>query len=95
MPDPRQLRVGDRVRFVRLPDEWSRPNYWVHDESVEFMMVLIERGRSSRVCKVDEDGYPWIEARVRKSDGAIDYHSWGIYEATGWVRVNRRRSNQP
>ena len=87
MPDPRELRVGDRVRFVGLPDEWSEPGYQVHDESVALIRTLIERGRSSRVCKITEDGYPWIEVRVRCQDGALEHHSWGIYDSTGWVRV--------
>ena len=89
MPDPRKLRIGDRVRFIRLPDEWNEPGYQVHEESVEFMTALMKRRRSSRVCKIEEDGYPWIDARLRDEGGAIECHSWGIYEATGWVRVNR------
>ena len=38
MPDPKCLKVGDLVRFTALPDEWSRPGFWVHRESVTFMM---------------------------------------------------------
>ena len=29
MPDPKSLRVGDRVRFVSLPEEWDDPGYVV------------------------------------------------------------------
>ncbi|MCA8942913.1 MAG: hypothetical protein KDB80_10175 [Planctomycetes bacterium] len=87
MPDPRQLRVGDRIRFVALPDEWSAPGYFVHDESREFLQALIDRGRPSRVRRIDDDGIPWIEARLRADDGTIVHHDWGIREASGWVRL--------
>lgn len=25
MPDPKTLKVGDKVKFVALPEEWSAP----------------------------------------------------------------------
>ncbi|MHC4516665.1 MAG: hypothetical protein ACYS5W_23645 [Planctomycetota bacterium] len=90
MPDPKSLRVDDRVRFVALPDEWRKPGYTVDPESVELMETLIARRRSCRVSGIAEDGYPWIEARVRDADGQMIHHSWGIYESTGWIRVRKR-----
>jgi hypothetical protein len=29
MPDPTTLKVGDRIRFIAVPDEWSRKGYTV------------------------------------------------------------------
>ena len=54
------------------------------------MELLISRRRSCRVAGIGEDGYPWIEVRVRLEDGTIEHHSWGIYESTGWRKVERR-----
>jgi hypothetical protein len=54
------------------------------------MKKMIKRGRSSRVREIDEYGQPWIHARIRER-GSIHYHSWAIFESTGWRRVNRRR----
>ena len=90
MPDPKKLEVGDRIRFVSLPEEWHDAQFTVHPETVEFMNVMISRTWPSRVFKIDEFGTPWIDARIRRN-GRIEYHSWGIYEETGW-RVVRRRS---
>ncbi len=90
MPDPRELRIDDRIRFVGLPDEWDDPSYEVHEDSIELVRALIERGRPSRVCRITDDGYPWIDTRLRKRDGTIEYHSLGLYESTGWIRVSRR-----
>ncbi len=92
MPNPKKLQIGDRIRFVTLPDEWDDPKFHVHDDTIELVTALVERGRSSRVCEIADDGYPWIKARLRQGDGTIVYHSLGIYEATGWVRVARRGS---
>ena len=89
MPDPKKLRIGDRVRFVSLPDEWQDPQYRVLPEDVEFMESMVARSWPSRVCEVDEFGTPWIAARICK-DGEIEYHTWGILEQSGWRDVKRR-----
>jgi len=88
MPDPKSLNVGDRIRFVSLPDEWQAPGYTVLDEDVEFMKTLIARGRPSRVYEIDEYGTPWIAARIHV-DGQSEDHYWGIFERTGWRLVRR------
>ena len=89
MQDPQELRVGDRVRFIALPEEWSRPGYTVHRSSISFMKMLIRRQFPSRVYQIDKYGTPWIAARIRRK-GRIEYHTWGILEATGWRLVRRR-----
>ena len=86
MPDPSQLNVGDRVRFVSLPEEWSRPGYQVATESVAFMTALIDRRRPCRVARI-VDGFPCIDARIRDSEGDLVYHSWTITESSGWRPV--------
>jgi hypothetical protein len=89
VPDPKRLKVGDRVRFIALPDEWARPDFWVHRESVAFMKAMVRRTWPSRIVKIDEFGYPWITARMRVR-GRIHFHSWLITESTGWRPVRRR-----
>lgn len=89
MPDPKSLKVDDRVRFIALPDEWERPGYQLPKESLAFMKAMIKRTWSSRVYMIDEYGTPWIEARMRQR-GRYVHHSWGILESTGWRKVVRR-----
>lgn len=89
MPDPKSLRVGDRVRFVDLPEEWSQPNYVVHENSVEFMKRLIMRTWPSRVREIDERGYPWVSVKLKVGD-TYEHHSWAIVESTGWRLVGHR-----
>ncbi len=90
MPDPKSLKVGDRVRFVEFPEDWSRPGFVLHASSRRFMRVMIRRRRPVRVSNIDETGYPWVKARIRERNG-IHYHSWMISETTSWKLVRPRR----
>jgi hypothetical protein len=90
MLDPKSLKVGDRVRFTSLPDEWSRKGYTILPESVRFMKVVVKRRWASRVAEIDEYGYAWIHARIRFR-GKVHHHSWAIMESTGWRLVNRAK----
>jgi hypothetical protein len=90
MPNPKSLKVGDRVRFTSLPDEWSRKGYTIPLESVRFMKVMVKRRWASRVAEIDEYGCPWIHARIRVR-GRIHHHRWAIMESTGWRLVNRAK----
>ncbi len=83
------MKVGDRVRFVALPEEWNATEFHVHKDSVVFMRAMIARTWPSRVFRVDDDAHPWIAARMRKR-GQIEYHTWLIQEETGWRLVLKR-----
>lgn len=89
MPDPRLLRVGDRVCFVALPEEWSREGHTVAADSQALMVRLIARRPPARIAAIDVAGYPVIEARLR-ARRRIHYHWWTITESTGWRLVKRR-----
>lgn len=91
MPDPRELKVGDRVRFVAIPDEWSQTNFQAPFEDRLFMKAMINRKFGSRVCGIDEQGFPWIQARFQVR-GIWVWHSWTITETTGWRKVEMQRS---
>jgi hypothetical protein len=86
MPDPTQLKIGDRIRFISLPDEWSDPQRSLHRDSLVFMKRMIKRRYSSRVFKIDHCGYPWIKAKLRERSTVV-HHYWCISESTGWRKV--------
>jgi hypothetical protein len=81
------LRVGDRIRIVRLPAEWDQPGYFVHRDTRAVFRLLIKRGRGSKVYEIDEWGNPWIHCRTRHRSGGTEHHSLGLYERDCWVRV--------
>ena len=89
MPDPKELKPGDRVRFVSLPEEWKNLQVKVPEEDVAFMRTMVLRRWPSRICEIDEYGTPWIEARIRRK-GNVEHHRWGIHERTGWRLVRKR-----
>src|SRR4051794_3607054 len=85
----RDLRVGDRIRFVRMPTEFDGPGYHVHPETRAVYRRLIERRRPVRVYEVDEWGAPWIRCRFKREDASWEHHFLAVNH-DGWVRVNRR-----
>lgn len=89
MPNPKKLKIGDKVRFVSLPDEWQDTKFPVHKASIELMKVLISRSWPSRVYEIDDCGIPWIAVRIR-TKGRVEHHHWGINERTGWRLVRKR-----
>ena len=83
------LRVGDRIRLVRMPSEFARPGYQLHRSTRQLYKRLIERARSLRVYEIDEWGLPNIACRFRQPDGMWVHHFLAINH-DGWVRVKRR-----
>lgn len=86
----RDLRVGDRVRIVRLPSDWNRPDWHVDLSTRQLYRKLIARKRSVRVYRVDELGQPWIQGRRRLRVGGWMYWSLAIADDS-WVRVKARK----
>lgn len=89
MPDPTTLKVGDKIRFTGIPDEWGVPGMYVDPDDVAFMKVMIGRTWPSRIYRIDDDGCPWIRAYIREGDQAGD-HDWKIFEKTGWRLIGSR-----
>jgi len=89
MPDPRTLKVGDKIRFISIPAEWASPTWKVPKESRRFMQHMLTRRFPSRVYEIDEHGFPWIAARLQIK-GKIEHHTWAIKESTGWRKVHKR-----
>lgn len=80
------LRVGDRVRFMRLPTFQGVPGAGLHAETLDLYERLIARGRPSRVFRIDEYGLPWIRCRFRRKNGGWEHH-WLAINDDSWVRV--------
>jgi hypothetical protein len=81
------LRVGDRIRIVRLPSDWEQPGYHVPPCTRRLYHLLIERRRPLRVYAVDEDGLPWVRCRFRR--GGWEHHFLAVNDDS-WVRVRSR-----
>lgn len=85
----KRLRIGDCVRFVRMPTEFAKPGYRIHRETLRVYRRLIARRRAVRVFKLDAWKLPWIRCQFRRRDGRWEYHSLAINH-DGWVLVKPR-----
>ena len=85
------FKVGDRVRFVRMPSGIDAPGYSFAPETRRLYERLIVRGRPARVYRVDGDGLPWIQCRFRRRNGRWEHH-WLAINDDSCVRVRRRAS---
>ncbi len=83
------LRVGDQIRFIAMPTEFSSNN--CHAETLEAYTTLIARRRPVRVHELDEQNMPWIHFRTRRDDGGWDHH-YLLINHDGWVRVRPRNT---
>lgn len=85
----KQLRVGDKIRIVRMPWYASAPDHTFLPETRWLYKKLIARGRSLRIFKVDELGLPWIRCRFRRRNGLWEHH-WLAVNDDSWVLVKSR-----
>lgn len=88
------LRVGDRIRVVRMPSGIDAPGYVFHRDTRRLYERLIERGRPLRVNRIDEDGLPWITCRFKLANGTWEWH-WLAVNDDSWVRVKHRPPPTP
>jgi len=85
----KHLRIGDRVRFVRVPTFQGVVGGGLIPETLRLYKRLIRRGRASRVFQIDEYGLPWIRCRFPRKTGGWEYH-WLAINDDSWVRVQVR-----
>ena len=83
------LRVGDRIRIVRMPSGVDAPGYVFPRCTRRLYRKLIARGRSVRICEIDDWGLPWIDCRFRRKNGKWEFHYLAVNDDS-WVRVKRR-----
>jgi hypothetical protein len=88
--DWKQLRVGDRIRIVRMPSDADVPGITFHRDTRRLYKMLIARNRPLRIAWIDENGLPWIQCRFRRKDERLEYHSLAVNDDS-WVRVLPRK----
>jgi hypothetical protein len=80
-----KLKVGDRIRIVRMPSGVDT----FHRDTRKLYKRLIARGYAQRINKICEWGLPWIKCRFLLPDGRWEYHSLAVNDDS-WVLVNNR-----
>ncbi len=87
MSEPwRELRLGDRVRIVRLPSGVDQPGYTFHPQTRRLYVRLIASGKSFQIREIDRWGYPRIHVQVRRKCGAVEHHTLALCDES-WERA--------
>ena len=95
MPDPKTLRIGDRIRILRVPQndlqqrerelaEKTEMPAWTAD-SIE---RIIEQTSVVSISRIDEDGCVWYDASIIGPDGKEEEHSLIVYNDDTWERFD-------
>ena len=71
----RSLRIGDRIRVVRLPSGVDQPGYTFHASTRRLYERLIASRSFFRIREIDQWGYPRIHIRIRRKGGAVERHT--------------------
>ena len=85
----RGLRVGDRIRIVRMPWDADAPGYTFPPDLRRVYRRLIARRRPLRVCEIDGQGLPCVRFRFRGRGGSWRRH-WLAIADESWARVRSR-----
>ncbi|MCK6472243.1 MAG: hypothetical protein L6R28_10895 [Planctomycetes bacterium] len=88
MPDPAQLKVGDRIHIVAVPkgDLWaleSGSDYL--EETVRVLKWMV--GKEFVIDWIDPDGKPWVVVDYPDPEGGE--HSMAIMDKESWELVGR------
>lgn len=91
MPDRTQLKIGDRIRLLRVPQgdlEQRERELREGTEDAGWTADTIERIIAQypvvTISSIDEYGYPWFEYELKSASGEIEYHSLAIMEDESW-----------
>ena len=94
MPDPKTLKIGDRIRIRRVPmedllqrerelAEKSEMAGWTAD-TIE---RIVEQSPVVSISNIDEHGCVWYDALITGPDGIEEEHSLIVYDDDSWECV--------
>lgn len=88
--DWRELRVGDRIRIVRMPSAAALDGYALPRDTRRLYRMLIARNRPLRVYEIDGRWkLPWVRCKFHTKSGRWEYHFLAVNDDS-WVRVKSR-----
>jgi hypothetical protein len=65
------LRIGDRVRYIRIPGQ-SVPGYYMHEDTRRLFERLIEERVVITIASIDDFGTPWARCFVDEADASFE-----------------------
>ena len=93
MPDRNALRVGDRIRLLRVPtpdlEQRARlisEGKAVDDSTANIIERIIESTPVVEIESVHND-CPWFEVALPHANGIVEYHSIAVIDDDSWECV--------
>jgi len=94
MPDRAQLKIGDRIRLLRVPQgdleqrerelrEGAEDAGWTAD-TIE---RIIAQDPVVVISFIDEHGLPWFEYELKSASGDTEHHALAIMDEESWCRA--------
>lgn len=91
MPDRTQLKIGDRIRLLRVPQlDLEQRERELRDAAEDAgwtantIEQIIAQDPIVTISSIDEYGLPWFEYELKSASGEIHYHSIAIMEDESW-----------
>jgi hypothetical protein len=95
MPDPRSLKIGDRIRILSVPQKDLEQRERELAEKAEMagwtansIERIIEQSPVVRISRIDEYGCAWYETSIIGPDGTEENHSLIVYDVDTWERMD-------
>ena len=94
MPDPKTLRIGDRIRILRVPDADLRQrereiasNAELAGWTADSIERIIAQSPVVQISRIDDDGSVWYDATIIGLAGKEEEHSLIVYNDDTWELV--------
>ena len=91
MPDRTKLKIGDRIRLLRVPAldlEQRERELREGREDAGWTADTIERILAQdpvvTISRIDEYGMPWFEYQLKGPGGRVEDHALAIMEDESW-----------
>ena len=91
MPDPRALKLGDRIRIIAIPTgdaaqaaDAMRRGDPLFQWTMRILQRLADRKDIVRIDAIDEYGQPWFSYQFRNKRGAWEHHTLVVMDADSW-----------
>ena len=91
MPDRTKLKIGDRIRLLRVPqgdiEQRERERREGADHAgwtADTIERIIAQDPVVTISSIDERGLPWFDYELTSRGGEIEHHSLAIMEDESW-----------
>ena len=92
MPDRTTLKIGDRIRLLRVPAHDSEQRKRELREGVEdagwtadTIEKIIRQDPIVTIDRIDECGQPWFNYNLVRQDGGVHEHTLAIMDNESWT----------